>query len=65
MKKSIYFLILGKVVFMSPQNSIASAFCLAEADTKKEICLGIVECQGKFQTLLRDLTEPKCHKTKH
>ena len=50
---------------MSPQNSIASAFCLAEADTKKEIHLGIVECQGKFQTLLSDLTEPKCHKTKH
>ena len=38
MKKSLYFLILGKVVFMSPQNSIASAFCFAEADTKKEIC---------------------------
>ena len=63
MKNSIYFLILGKAVFMIPQNSIASEFCFAEADTKKKI-LGIVECQDKFQTLLSDLTEPKCHKTK-
>ena len=50
---------------MIPHNSIASAFFIAEADTKKQICLGIVECQGKFQTLLSDLTETKCHKTKH
>ena len=40
---------------MIPQNSIASEFCFAEADTKTKN-LGIAECQDKFQTLLSDLT---------
>ena len=57
-EESIYFLILGKVAFIIFHFS-------TELETKKQICLSNAECQGKFQTLLCDLTEPKCHKTKH
>ena len=54
-EESIYFLILGKVVFIIFQF-------FTEVHAKKEICLTIAECQGKFQT---HFTEPKRHKNKH
>ena len=65
LNKSIYFLILGKVVFIIPKNSIALALFLPRQILKTQICLDIAECQGKFRTLLSDFTEPKYHKTKH
>ena len=65
MNKGIYFLILGKAVFIIPKNSIALALFLPRQILRTYICLGIAEYQDKFRTLLSDFTEPKCHKYKH